>query len=180
MNDKKNNIFVRILRWLLEEWIRALLLAAATLVLGSLVWIFRNYIQAWLVSHHTIKLVGWVCILVCLLILGIPIFLFYFIRRKPRKVIYKDENDVKNILELWFRRFSCTSRGGYKQKLTINFALCDQVNHLKRGSAEKFLPEIVEKSDIYEIESRGRKTIVIVRKGLTMKVGPDSPYGTYL
>ncbi len=178
MSEK--NIFVRILRWLLEEWIKALFLAAATLVLGSLVWIFRNYIQAWLVSHHTIKLVGWVWILVCLLILGIPIFLFYFIRRKPRKVIYKDENDVKNILELWFRGFSRTSRGGYKQKLTINFALCDQVNHLKRGSAEKFLPEIVEKNDIYEIESRGRKTIVIVRKGLTIKAGPDSLYGTYL
>jgi len=77
MNDKKNNIFVRFLRWLLEEWIKALLLAAATLVLGSLVWIFRNYIQAWLVSHHTIKFLGCVWILVCLLILGIPIFLFY-------------------------------------------------------------------------------------------------------
>lgn len=180
MSDKKNNIFVRIFQWLLEEWIKALLLAAATLVLGSVGWIFRNYIQAWLVSRHAIKLVGWVWILVSLLILGIPISLFYFIRRNSRKVIYKDENDVKNILELWFRRFSRTSRGGYKQKLTINFALCDQVNHLKRGSAEEFLPEIVEKSDIYEIESRGRKTIVIVRKGLTIKVDQDNPNGTYL
>jgi len=180
MSDKKDNIFLRIFRWLLEEWIKALLLATATLVLGFVGWIFRNYIKALLFSSHAIKLIGLLWILVSFLILGIPIFLFYFIRRKSRKVIYKDENDVKNILELWFRRFSCTSRGGYKQKLTINFALCDQVNHLKSGSAEKFLPEIVEKIDIYEIENRGRKTIVIVRKGLTMKVGPDSPYGTYL
>ena len=158
MSEKKNNIFVRILHWLLEEWIKALLLAIATLVFGALLWIFRNYIQEWLTSFHTITLAGWAWILVSLLILGVPAFVFYLIKKRLGKVIYKEENDIKNILKSWFYSFSTTSSGRRKRRLTINFSLCDEYNRLEKGSSKKYL-EIIAISFGYYIVSKGKATI---------------------
>lgn len=134
----------------------------------------------WLIAKHSLELYGAVWVIASLAVASLPILLFLLIKRRVNEEIYTDENDIKNILDLWLRRFSTGHRGVRKQRLTINFALCDRINNLKKGSTRKFLPEIIEKDGTYEIESIGEKTIVTVRKGLTIKVGPDSPYGTYL
>jgi hypothetical protein len=140
----------------------------------------KRKVIAWLFDVYSFGLPTWAWIGLFLLIVILSMLVFWLITRKPKRDIYTDEEDIKNILELWFRKFSTNDRGRHKQKLTIKFSLCDQLNNLKSGSTEKFLPGIVEKSGIYEIKSKGRKTIVIVLKGILIQAGPNGPNGGYL
>jgi ABC-type multidrug transport system fused ATPase/permease subunit len=79
MSKKENNIFARVFQWLLEEWIKALLTIMAMSFLAYVGWIYRNYIKELFTSKYYLEMYGWTWILVFLLILVIPILLFWFI-----------------------------------------------------------------------------------------------------
>lgn len=186
MSKKENNIFVRVFQWLLEEWIKTLLTIMAMSFLAYVGWIYRNYIKELFTSKYYLEMYGWTWILVFLLILVIPILLFWFITYILKHDKYTNEIDVKNILtDYWLDRKNL--HGGRRRwmnrpqgEFTIHCSNVDKRIHLKKGSSAKFLPEIIENDSTHCIKSRGRDTIVVQRKGLTMKIGPDSPNGIIL
>jgi hypothetical protein len=185
MGDRKTNIVIRVVQWLLKEWVKALLAAIAILFLGFLGW-FRNYIQVWIVSSHAIKLVGWLWILVFSLISATSTFLFWLITRKSKQIRYQvkytNEVDIKNILTDYWNEEKARKdeKSRFLYELRSEFVIdCFRVERqlsLKKGSAARFLPEIIENDDIYYIKSKGEKTIVVRRKGLTIRAGPNGPY----
>ena len=158
----------------------------STLVLGFVSWIFRNYIHTWLVSRHSIKLVGWLWILLIFLISAIPIFLFWYIMHWSKCDKYTNEVDIKNILtDYWLKRKNDDGgrhrwMGRSQGEFTIHCSNIDERIHIKEGSASKFLTDIIENDSTHCIKSKGDKTIVVQLKGLTIRVGPDDPYGTHL
>ena len=66
--------------------------------------------------------------------------------------------------------------GRPQSEFTIHCSNVDKRLHLKKGSTEKFLPEIIENDGTHGIKSKGEKTIVVQRKGLTIKAGPNDPH----
>jgi hypothetical protein len=171
MSEKKNNIFVRILRWFLEEWIKALLLATATLVLGYVGWIYRKYINEMLTSKYYFETYGWAWIGLFLLIVILFVLVFWLITRKSKGNLIKDENAIKHILEMSWEEmkeedfesgkelysFSGIDESPFKSSLLYN-----KPNRLKPGSAEKYLPEIINEEEHYRIESIEGNSIIIV------------------
>ena len=171
MSEKKNNIFVRILRWLLEEWIKALLLPAATLVLGSIGWIYRNYIKELLTSEYYLEMYGWAWIGLFLLVVILSVLVFWLITRKSKGTLIKDENAIKHMLEMSWEEmkeedfdsgtelysFSGIDEFPFKSSLLYN-----ESDRLKPGSAKKYLPGIISKEEHYRIESIEGDSIIIV------------------
>ena len=135
---------------------KALLGALAVIFLGFICLVFRNHIKEWLISYHNLKLYGWAWVLILLFFSLTPILIYLLLTR--HRILYKDEEDVKNILKSWFYTFSITSSGRQKRRLTINFALCDKHNRLKKGSSEKYL-ELIANSFGYSTVGRGETTI---------------------
>jgi len=140
MSRKAKDIFGAVLQWVLKEWVKALLGAVAVIVLGCLGLVYHTYLKNWLVAQHSLGFYGWAWILIPLFITVLSILIFWLLTKQ--KILYKDEEDIRNMLEQWFRKFSTNYRGRPKPNLTINFALCDKINHLNKGSSEKYLEPI--------------------------------------
>ena len=171
MNDKKNNIFVRILRWLLEEWIKALLAIMAMSFLAYLGWIYRNYIKELLTSEYYLETYGWAWIGLFLLIVIFSVLVFWLITRKSKGTLIKDENAIKHMLEMSWEEmkeedfdsgkelysFSSIDESPFKSSLIYN-----KPDRLMPGSAKKYLPEIIRKEEHYKIESIEGDSIIIV------------------
>jgi len=171
MSEKKKNIFVRILRWLLEEWIKALLAIMAMSFLAYLGWIYRNYIKELLTSEYYLETYGWAWIGLFLLIVILSVLVFWLITRKSKGTLIKDENAIKHMLEMSWEEmkeedfdsgkelysFSGIDESPFKSSLIYN-----KPDRLMPGSAKKYLPEIIQKEDHYRIESIEGDSIIIV------------------
>ena len=171
MSEKVKNIFLRISRWVLKEWIKALLLAAATLFLGCMGWIFRTYIANLLVTKYALKMYGWAWIGLFLLIVIFSVLVFWLITRKSKGTLIKDENAIKHMLEMSWEEmkeedfdsgkelysFSGIDESPFKSSLIYN-----KPDRLMPGSAKKYLPEIIRKEEHYKIESIEGDSIIIV------------------
>jgi hypothetical protein len=114
----------------------------------------------WLKTKHSLEMFGWLWILILLAIAGLPIFFFWLITRKSRKVAYADEDDIRNVLDARFREFSISRRGMQKSRLTISFALFDRRSNVKNGSSKEHLETIANSLGYYTV-SKGDKTITL-------------------
>ena len=117
----------------------------------------------WLASKHSLEMLGCLWVLMFLAMSGLPILLFWLITRKPLKVVYTDENDIKNMLELRFREFNTNYRGIHKPRLSIRFTLFDRISSVKGGSSKKHL-EAIANNLCYHTIRKGDKTIVFEYK----------------
>ncbi len=115
MNDKKNNIFVRILRWLLEEWIKALLAIMAMSFLAYLGWIYRNYIKESLTSEYYLETYGWAWIGLFLLIVFFSVLVFWLVTKmlNQKAIVYKDKKDIMLKLEEWWQKYKGEPNDNY-------------------------------------------------------------------
>lgn len=80
--EREKNIFVRIPRWLLEEWIKALLAIMAMSFLAYLGWIYRNYIKELLTSEYYLETYGWAWIGLFLLIVILSVLVFWLVTKR--------------------------------------------------------------------------------------------------
>ena len=163
--------FIRALKWVLKEWVKALLAPIAIFFLAFLAWIFRTYIGNWLATKHSIEMFGWLWILGSFLLVSLPVLILWLFGR--RKILYKDDGDIKVALEAQLERLT----QGRNDTIRINYRIWDRKLSLKKGSAAKFLPSIIENDSIFCIKSKGEKTIVVQRKRLTIQVDADHPGG---
>jgi len=185
MSRKAKDISVGILRWLLKEWVKALLGVAAILLLGYLGWVYRTYIKNWLVAKYSLETYGLVWIAIIVGIIFLSALTFWLIIREPKKKKLTDETDIRNELNDWWKRdkpimHERRAYGTPQSEFVIHCRSVDRHRSLKKGSAAKFLPGIIENDNAYCIKSKGKETIVVQRKGLTIKAGPNGPFGGYL
>ena len=171
MSDKAKNIFFKLLRWVLKEWVKALLGVMATLLIGLLFWFFRNYIKEWLVSEHYLEMYGWAWIGLFLLIVIFSVLVFWLITRKSKGTLIKDENAIKHMLEMSWEEMKEEDFGSGKELYSFSgidespfkFSLIyNKPDRLMPGSAKKYLPEIIRKEEHYKIESIEGDSIIIV------------------
>lgn len=163
--------FIGALKWLLKEWVKALLAAMAIFFLAFLGWIFRTYIGNWLATKHSLEMFGWLWILTSFLLVSLPVLIFWPFKR--RRILYKDDGDIKVALEAQIERLTqCRN-----DTIRIDYRIWDRKLSLKKGSAAKFLPSIIENDSIFCIKSKGEETIVVQRKRLTIQVDADHPGG---
>jgi magnesium-transporting ATPase (P-type) len=113
----------------------------------------------WLNTMHSLKTYGWLWILGLLLLSGLPIILFFLIKKKQLRGIYTDENDIKNILGSQFRQVSIGRSGMPKTRLTIEFSYFDKSSNVKSGSSKKHLETIANNLG-YHTTQKGEETIV--------------------
>lgn len=169
-------MFSAALRWLLKEWVKVLL-TSITVFIG---WIFRTYIKNWLIAEHALEIYGFIWVTAVLGIILLSILIFWLVIRKPKKNILTDEIDIKNELGDWWaeRKIAHNSSrpswmGGPRGEFTIHCRSVDRHRSLKKGSAAKFLPGIIENDNAYCIKSKGKETIVVQHRGVTIRTGPS-------
>lgn len=134
----------------LATWVVTLLVTALAIV--------GLFFKKWLFSKHYLELYGVFWIVIFSIVAILPILILWYLTKS--KVLYENENDIKNILELWFSSFS-HGRSSLKNKLTIKFSLCDKINHVVNGSSKKYLEGIANKLG-YSTFRRGNDTIVFM------------------
>ena len=110
-------------------------------------------------DKHAVEMYGWVW----LLILSCIIFLAgYFLRDVFHRIKrIKDPGDIRNILSKWWRH--CTEQC-QQNEYTLYYSLIDKREKLKRGSAKKYLREIITKGGSWRIVREGSETIIVRKK----------------
>lgn len=141
-------------------------------------WIFRTYIKNWLIAKHSLETCGLVWIAIIFGIIFLSAMTFWLIIRESKKKKLTDETDIKNELNDWWENDKpiMHERRAYdtpQSEFVIHCSSVDKSRSLKRGSAAKFLPGIIESDDVYCIKSKGKETIVVQRRGVTIRMGPS-------
>jgi len=135
----------------------------------------------WLIAKHALETYGFIWVIAVLGIILLSILIFWLIIREPKKKKLTDKTDIKIELDDYWKnkkpvRNDRRAYGTPEREFTIYCSQVDTCRNLKRGSTAKFLPEIIENDSVYEIKSKGKKTIAVHRKGLTIKTGPNGPH----
>ena len=151
------DLFSKIGKSLLEHWV-VTLLGSGGIVTTFFAWICRTFLKDWLLTKHSLELHGLVFILVFLVIAGLPILLFMLVKKKPKRELLTDANDIVGTINDWFnnRHFYCR----FKKEKSIFFSKLDDDLGIKKGASRKYLP-ILAQSNKYGIEI-GKKTFKLV------------------
>jgi hypothetical protein len=118
----------------------------------------------WLKSKHTFEMYGLLWVMSAVGIALFPFILYWLLTRT--KILYEDEDDIKNILRKWWRH--CTDSRGTK-KFTIYFDSVDKRESLKKGSSAKFLPSIIEENGKSHVINIGKRTMLVEYQGKQIK-----------
>jgi hypothetical protein len=122
---------------------------AIILALGAFFW-------EWLKTKHSLEIPGWVLVLTTVLIALLPTLLYRQFTKL--RVLYKKEEDIKNILQMWSRQ---KFTGYWHIEENVYFDTIDKDKHLPKGSAAKFLPDIVRKNPHCNILNMGDSTMLV-------------------
>ena len=95
------DLFSKIVKSLLEHWV-VTLLSSGGIVATFFAWIYHTFLKDWLATKHSLELHGLVFILVFLAIAGLPILLFMLVKKKPKRDLLTDANDIKGAINDWF------------------------------------------------------------------------------
>ena len=148
----------------IEEHV-ATVLAGAIFLIGSVLCIV---FWEWAKTEHSLELYGWVWLSISLLFLLLLIYSLYSVCGKFRRI--KEPSDVRNALSKWWRH--CTDQCPQKE-FALYFAAIDRKEKLKRGSAKKYLREIIVNRGNWSIVREGSKTLAVRRKEYTFRVDAD-------
>ena len=163
MSRKAKDIFVSLLRWLLKEWVKALLLPSTVLVLGFLGLVFRNYIKDWLIVKHSIKLHGFVWLLLFFIFLFLLAFFGALIFRKIAKVKkfgrkLKTRKDVEIAIRNWISALPLGQTRHYYDDVE------NELN-LKHGVMRAYLEAVAVESVECEVRVEiGKKTFELTKE----------------
>ncbi|HUT47292.1 MAG TPA: hypothetical protein VMX36_13490 [Sedimentisphaerales bacterium] len=163
---------MKILKFAIKHWFQMFLTVAGTAIGGWLLWLYRTHLKNWLISEHSLELYGWLWILVFGLFLFLIIYSLQCVLRGRGRL--KDPKDVRNVLSKWWRH--CTEQNSKQKEFTLYFSSIDDREKLKKGSAKKYLREIVNDAN-WSIVREGPKTLTVKRKEYTVTVGLDGPVG---
>lgn len=123
----------------------------------------------WMKTKHQLNLYGWIWLIALLVLSFLTVIVLwvafdYFTR-------IKDPKDVRNVLSKWWRH--CTDQNRQQNEFTLYFSDIDKKEGLKKGSAKKYLREIVIKKDVWGVVREGSKTLTVKRKEFTVTIGED-------
>ena len=127
----------------------------------------------WLKTKHALEMLGWAWVAVTGGIIFFSAVIFWLLIREPKTTVLTDEQDIKNELYDYWVESKRAHAGNHRwshappPEFIIYCSNVDKRRNLKKGSAAKFLPEIMGNDSAYCIKSKGKETIVVQRKGLT-------------
>ncbi len=113
----------------------------------------------WLKAEHSLEMFGFLWFFVSLVFLAFLIYSLYSVSHHLVKI--KEPDDIRNILSKWWRH--CTDQCPQKE-FTLYFAAIDRKEKLKKGSAKKYLSEIITKDEEWSIVRTGHETIQVRKK----------------
>jgi hypothetical protein len=91
---------------------------------------------------------------------GLPVGASWAIGRKRTRILYHSDEDVLGVMEHRLRGYD----GKKQNEILMSFRECDRKWHLRRGSAKRLLPGLVEKDTTWGIKNRGDETMTIIRE----------------
>ena len=114
----------------------------------------------WLKSKHTFEMYGLLWVMLAVGIALFPSILYWLLTRT--KILYEDEDDIKNILRKWWRQCTDSRRS---KKFTIYFDSIDKRESLKKGSSAQFLPSVIEENENSHVINIGKRTMLVEYQG---------------
>jgi hypothetical protein len=154
----KKSVVTDLFKHLLEHWVICLL-GSGGIVSTVLGWLFRTHLKNWLLSEHSLEMDGWMWV-VSILIVGIlPLFIFWICKKLNRKVLYREGGEILVVLEDKLRDLERQE----KNQVRIDFRLWDKKLSLTKGSAERLLPQLVDKDTTWRIKNRSGNAMTIIR-----------------
>ena len=112
---------------------------------------------------------GWMWLLILAVSLLACVYSLYVISKNFWRI--NDPKDIINVLSKWWRH--CKGQNLQQSEFTLYFSSIDDKEKLKKGSAKKYLREIVSKDELWSVVREGSKTLTVKRKGYTLRVGSD-------
>lgn len=114
----------------------------------------------WAIVEHSIKLYGWIWLLLYLIVFFLLIHFVCRMFDKVRKI--KDPADIRNVLErCWMET---KEEEPNKLEFTLFFSGIDKTERLKKGSAQNYLPGVITKDGKWSIVRGGSDTLLVKRK----------------
>jgi len=144
-------------RSLVENWV-IYILGSGGIVTTVLGWFFRTHIRNWLVAKHSFEISGWFCLLLLILFVFFVGFFVVYVFREQGKL--KDAQSIKNALHKYLRH--CTD-DKITQENTFVFAGVDKQQNLRRGSAKRYIKEVIQETGNWTVISEGDKNIRVKR-----------------
>jgi len=114
----------------------------ATVVATSIILIFSTsciIFWEWLKTKHSLEMYGGCWLLLSILYVFLISCFLLSVFREQRKP--KDPQSIKNTLHKYLRH--CTDNQKYTQENVFTFATIDKQQKLRRGSAKKYLKEVI-------------------------------------
>ena len=151
------DLFSKIVKSLLEHWV-VTLFGSGGIIAMFFAWIYHTFLKDWLATKHSLELHGLVFILVFLAIAALPILLVMLVKKKPKRDLLTDANDIKGAINDWFNHsyIYCP----FEKEESIFFQGLDDGLNIKKGASRKYLPVLAQKNG-YGIEI-GKKTFKLV------------------
>jgi hypothetical protein len=150
---------------LLEHW-AIYLLGSGGVVTTVLSWLYRSHLRDWLLSKHSIGMLGWMWVASVLIVGALPIFVFWLCKKMRRRILYRNDEEISVVLEHKLRKYANQKQN----EILIDFRECDRKWHFPKGSAQRLLPLIVEKDKTWRIKSKSGNSMTIIREAPEEKV----------
>lgn len=114
----------------------------------------------WAKAEHSLEMYGWVWVLLCIIGVFLLVYFILGIVKKLEKI--KDPSDIRNALGKWWRH--CKEQCLQQKEFTLYFSEIDKKEKLKKGSAKKYLREVITQDKWWGVVREGPKTLTIKRK----------------
>jgi hypothetical protein len=131
------------------------------LLLGVIFLIICFSLRKWAFTKHSLEIYGWGWLAISLLFLFLFGYLLYAVYKYFGRI--KDPPDIRNVLDERCRRINeqCSEQ---QLELTLHFSLIDKEERLRKGSAKKYLREVVTRDGIWRVVREGPDTVLVERE----------------
>jgi hypothetical protein len=148
-----------LLKSLGEHWI-IVLLGSGGIVTTFLGWLYRAYIKNWLLAKHSLEMYGWMWAAAVLMVGGLPIFIFWLLKKKEPRILYREDKEILVVLENKLRQYERQNQN----EILLDFRECDRKWCFPKGSARRLLPPLLGKDKTWKIKHMGGNAMTIIRE----------------
>ncbi|MEJ2703845.1 MAG: hypothetical protein P8Z79_15525 [Sedimentisphaerales bacterium] len=149
----------RILKSAIENWLVSLFTAVGVAIGGWSLWLYRSHLKDWLLSARSVEMLGWVWVALVLIVGSLPISVFCLYKKMKQRVLFHEDEEMLVVLEHRLGKY-----GGQKQnEILIDFRECDRKWGFPNGSAQRLLPDVVEKDKRWKIKDKSGNAMTIIR-----------------
>jgi hypothetical protein len=149
----------------------------ATCVAGGII-LLCIIILKWLKTTHSLEIPGWGWVLCVVSLVGVPVIVSIVIHkfRTQKKKMISDSKDIQILLDKWWTDWKSNAQPTYNKtdpNLAAKFISedyyikCSEVDDqlkLKKGSAIKYLPGIIDKDVEYQIIEKGKDILKLIKR----------------